>query len=171
MTKKIKSLKKASMGPQLYRCGNSVVRLRFRSCALLLQWGRNFIVAEINQDHLVYEIRATSFNGAATLSLRKCMGGLRHEIRTAASMGPQLYRCGNIRKSAATTLNGLQASMGPQLYRCGNATTTTRATRPHICFNGAATLSLRKSVVTEPIQALVNQLQWGRNFIVAEICR
>ena len=37
------------------------------------------------------------------------------------------------------------------------------------CFNGAATLSLRKWIV--PVVGAVDEawLQWGRNFIVAEI--
>ena len=60
--------------------------------------------------------------------------------------------------------------MGPQLYRCGNL--GSRLLRPHPAgsFNGAATLSLRKRrrnafgrITT------VSLLQWGRNFIVAEI--
>ena len=85
----------ASMEPQLYRCGNGT-RLR-RSCTPTpLQWSRNFIVAEMrvrcackslirllqwSRNFIVAEIwpswtpapRLTScFNGAATLSLRKC---------------------------------------------------------------------------------------------------
>ena len=60
----------ASMEPQLYRCGNGKAALVTIGGGLL-QWGRNFIVAEM-QDQLAGS-RATS----------------------QASMGPQLYRCGN----------------------------------------------------------------------------
>ena len=183
----------ASMGPQLYRCGNlppslPSVRNRagFNGAATLslrkyndagqrlqdrfaLQWGRNFIIAEMGRysekadvtlkslqwgrNFIVAEISSCRgqmsfwmqcFNGAATLSLRKCpystlVGG----VFRVASMGPQLYRCGNMPLLHANTIppplqwgrnfivaemgistiarpSGVHASMGPQLYRCGN---------------------------------------------------
>ena len=59
------------MGPQLYRCGNMARERQFGRELAVLQWGRNFIVAEIWQRRLP---------------------GDRH---APASMGPQLYRCGN----------------------------------------------------------------------------
>ena len=61
-------------------------------------------------------------------------------------MGPQLYRCGNeaIFHYRQTRRS---ASMGPQLYRCGNS-----HDRQRKAFRDAV-------------------LQWGRNFIVAEIRR
>ena len=113
------------MGPQLYRCGNGMdpaVKVDFFG---LLQWGRNFIVAEMRRvaatitfqemlqwgrNFIVAEITAMPashisrcFNGAATLSLRKSITGeYGHALQSfngAASMGPmgpQLYRCGNL---------------------------------------------------------------------------
>ena len=61
----------------------------------MLQWGRNFIVAEMR--------------------LIACQ-----RVDTGrASMGPQLYRCGNA-ADAAQGAGQACASMGPQLYRCGN---------------------------------------------------
>ena len=85
----------ASMGPQLYRCGNYPVTHPFAQ----------------------EQIR---FNGAATLSLRKLgAGAARRRGLAAASMGPQLYRCGNRWPPDAKHDLG-PASMGPQLYRCGN---------------------------------------------------
>ena len=68
---------------------------RRRARVVVLQWGRNFIVAETRRNNAHH--------------WRKC----------AASMGPQLYRCGN---GAADQKDAgkLLASMGPQLYRCGN---------------------------------------------------
>ena len=159
----------ASMGPQLYRCGNPqsggcswrptasfngaatlslrkssawsgaprCPRSRFNGAATLslrkselplgmkikttqLQWGRNFIVAEIRRSTQGSRICTNCFNGAATLSLRKCRS------------------CPAVRSS-----------------------------RPR--FNGAATLSLRKSVSPFTPTATLSMLQWGRNFIVAEI--
>ena len=107
-------------------------------------------------------------------------------------MGPQLYRCGNQEREPHPGQRDT-ASMGPQLYRCGNSDTTdmeiTAVTKlqwgrnfivaetqyreynnhyRNICFNGAATLSLRKLVVDIESHAESQQLQWGRNFIVAE---
>ncbi len=66
-----------------------------RKVGLLLQWGRNFIVAEMNIPHVLVILVAC-------------------------------------------------ASMGPQLYRCGNNSETTSPETTKLCFNGAATLSLRK---------------------------
>ena len=88
------------------------------------------------------------------------------------------------------------ASMEPQLYRCGNPRLRHDTHSGRLGFNGAATLSLRKF---EPLDGLPHpciasmepqlyrcgnpcclhrcwpwrlQLQWSRNFIVAEIlCR
>ena len=84
----------ASMGPQLYRCGNLIVPIVFDTIRPL-QWGHNFIVVEI----------------ANKLSLEYYL--------LRASMGPQLYRCGNSINGIKTQQN-IKASMGPQLYRCGN---------------------------------------------------
>ena len=85
----------ASMGPQLYRCGNCQIIgmqcILFRS----LQWGRNFIVAERCQQSRAAAL-LWSFNGAATVSLRKYAGHVCQDVlRSQTSMGPQLYRCGN----------------------------------------------------------------------------
>ena len=116
----------ASMGPQLYRCGNISVAFIYASNRDLLQWGRNFIVAE------------TLYRTAHL------------EDQRMASMGPQLYRCGNeaiacmsgfcirllqwgrnfIVAETATPVDCVatssSASMGPQLYRCGNYSGGTR---------------------------------------------
>ena len=83
------------MGPQLYRCGNTyrvslvepaIVGLQWgrnfivaeiQGCKVdiikheMLQWGRNFIVAEIHFAKTPDMMRLLRFNGAATLSLRK----------------------------------------------------------------------------------------------------
>ena len=37
----------ASMGPQLYRCGNAIKTGATIAVGIKLQWGRNFIVAEM----------------------------------------------------------------------------------------------------------------------------
>ena len=158
----------ASMGPQLYRCGNQLgyvqskkafssfngaatLSLRkpydsYPACThvVMLQWGRNFIVAETRTTH----------------RSRSCW--------ERASMGPQLYRCGNCFR-VRDGQPGSQASMGPQLYRCGNQLGYVQSKKAFSSFNGAATLSLRKPYDSYPACTHVVMLQWGRNFIVAEI--
>ena len=155
------------MEPQLYRCGNGI------TTQCMVRWhGR--------------------FNGAATLSLRKFAlmsdnKGLYHSFNEAATLS--LWKYG-MRESARYPDDSLQwgrnfivaetldhgfyahirrvASMGPQLYRCGNGAVTPLAGLQLCpCFNGAATLSLRKSAKVKP--SFSWKLQWGRNFIVAEI--
>ena len=109
-----------------------------------LQWGRNFIVAEICKWRSAVTLTPTSFNGAATLSLWKFQ-----------QIGNRCWFCHELQRGrnfiVAEMVDSLMpsstqhlASMGPQLYRCGN-----HAPRPAYpwyswCFNGAATLSLRK---------------------------
>ena len=109
-----------------------------------LQWGRNFIVAEM----LTWQNRSAPVD--------------------TASMGPQLYRCGNVSVVFDVPLHK-SASMGPQLYRCGNLTPILLERRWRVRFNGAATLSLRKSRRGMMNLRLPATLQWGRNFIVAEM--
>ena len=83
-------------------------------------------------------------------------------------MGPQLYRCGN-NTYGVTTVAAFQASMGPQLYRCGNGQDVpVNGPGERRCFNGAATLSLRKLDILRQHRPRDIWLQWGRNFIVAE---
>ena len=110
--------RQASMGPQLHRCGKAGVAI-VHAPAPLLQWGRNFIVAE------------------------RSMNERRAKEVQSASMGPQLHRCG---KNAR--LRGWERSC--------------------LCFNGAATSSLRKVLRLLLTVSISGWLQWGRNFIVAE---
>ena len=109
----------------------------------MLQWGRNFIVAETrrSRDRVLLPLRA--------------------------SMGPQLYRCGNSPCASGT----------PRRSGCFNGAATlslrkrgprSRRSSGHTCFNGAATLSLRKQPPGAPTVLTDAMLQWGRNFIVAE---
>ena len=84
------------MGPQLYRCGNHWHSRYDPGVSPVLQWGRNFIVAETR----AYGIDAQAGTGtlqwgrnfivAETLKVSFSVWLFR-----IASMGPQLYRCGN----------------------------------------------------------------------------
>ena len=109
------------MGPQLYRCGNSVNSSRSVIMADKLQWGRNFIVAEISGGELIACGKSEASMGP---QLYRCGNTIINNIGAiktlGASMGPQLYRCGNYQISCKSIWNTFSASMGPQLYRCGN---------------------------------------------------
>ena len=155
------------MGPQLVRCGMCTIdgRIDLQS---KLQWGRNLFVAECPACMTSWPRTSSSFNGAATCSLRNVTLSPRTPRRdvmlqwgrnlfvaewgpphgtavrgAAASMGPQLVRCG-MGPSSLNWIDRCFASMGPQLVRCGM-----RARRR----------GWRRSW---------SQLQWGRNLFVAE---
>ena len=141
----------ASMGPQLYRCGNSAASLR-----------GHLVVVVASMGPQLYRCGNSAYLLMPPTS------------RPPASMGPQLYRCGNrpVMPRIADSCVGLQwgrnfivaetgklviavrekgiASMGPQLYRCGNGRRASASRRARSCFNGAATLSLRKPVALAP---------------------
>ena len=108
------------MGPQLYRCGNLSNKPLGPAMPYLLQWGRNFIVAEISSLDVL---------GISRSMLQWGRNFIVAEIIRAYRM-------------AQSTMHS---------------------------FNGAATLSLRKSFLDCPYTFFVSALQWGRNFIVAEI--
>ena len=86
----------------------------------MLQWGRNFIVAEIRQDPV--DGGCCYYAASMGPQLYRCGNSQHHHNRGGgriASMGPQLYRCGN-RNRRSVWMRMKSASMGPQLYRCGN---------------------------------------------------
>ena len=134
------------MGPQLYRCGNSTLTRYSSGRIVLLQWGRNFIVAEMAPSSTALHHSAYQLQWGRNFIVAEITKDARHRISSYhASMGPQLYRCGNvhfahtlyliitllqwgrnfivaeIRSAAKDRLTDRLASMGPQLYRCGNA--------------------------------------------------
>ena len=135
----------ASMGPQLYRCGNGNPALWDVHVIWLLQWGRNFIVAETSKIVCAGTHGVICFNGAATLSLRKL------ELPFLVPSVASVLQWGRNFIVAETRI-------------------VIRRRAPSSCFNGAATLSLRKHVETyqRPPPGMTDWLQWGRNFIVAE---
>ena len=141
----------ASMGPQLYRCGNQPRTQGTGSAHITLQWGRNFIVAEtmINAKQTVnitmlqwgrnfivaetmnlaqaLEKAGGSFNGAATLSLRKLVPSRR----------------------TSRLLSVLQWGRNFIVAETHNSNVPFAVSNP--CFNGAATLSLRKHLSCKPL--------------------
>ena len=111
----------ASMGPRRYRRGNCDRELRKDRHNRMLQWGRDVIVAEIEnppasewpgaelqwgRDVIVAEIRRVATGAQRGASL--------------ASMGPRRYRRGNDHQRFEQPTSALLASMGPRRYRRGN---------------------------------------------------
>ena len=191
MARRIRRGIRASMGPQLYRCGNILHPLHYLRPLSMLQWGRNFIVAEIlelggdyldvgklqwGRNFIVAEMSMDTkskmrlVHASMGPQLYRCGNPYkipRTRCLTSASMGPQLYRCGNL-VWGCLCRSACVASMGPQLYRCGNFPPLPIFLSLRR-FNGAATLSLRKSILEMEDAITLLMLQWGRNFIVAEI--
>ncbi len=134
----------------------------------------------------------TSFNGAATYSLRKVRSsmlpsGVRRMLQWGrnilvaeswahsgnADVRKQLQWGRNILVAESLSLDlctiiQLPASMGPQHTRCGKHGIVSTLGRPGSCFNGAATYSLRKALRPWIWQRRWSALQWGRNILVAE---
>ena len=177
---------RASMGPQLYRCGDSIQDVWSDVVFALLQWGRNFIVAETYQNagfkgeyhalqwgrnFIVAETTQTPpicFNGAATLSLRRSQVKVDANVRYHASMGPQLYRCGDWGEAMTRAAEYMTASMGPQLYRCGDRSIILVPNAGFMASMGPQLYRLRRRSAPSLARHLRSRLQWGRNFIVAE---
>ena len=131
------------MGPQLYRCGNGTIVIyagtvtrRFNGAATLSL--RRRVLTTLRARVVM------GFNGAATLSLRKpapAQGTPPYWV--SASMGPQLYRCGNgtwVRRDQY----GTPASMGAATLSLRKLPSGRYGIAGSVSFNGAATLSLRK---------------------------
>ena len=183
-----------------------------------LQWGRNFIVAEISHVHRQCTATDTCFNGAATLSLRKSAVPRPHLAHSSAgfngaatlslrksdapcvavwspavlqwgrnfivaeidpkedndvitflaSMGPQLYRCGNEPTQRRRPVKRV-ASMGPQLYRCGNSISLSKFSRSYLSLQWGRNFIVAEMHRSSTCSYLLKLLQWGRNFIVAEM--
>ena len=111
---------------------------------LMLQWGRNFIVAETRLAASIIHDALLGFNGAATLSLRKPGAMNCKDCDKEALQWGRNFIVAETTMATRRPAHNDPASMGPQLYRCGNNTATYGSSRKPTSFNGAATLSLRK---------------------------
>ena len=158
---------RASMGPQLVRCGMFDSARMMQATNYLLQWGRNLFVAECVRP-LGASHRCNGLQWGRNLFVAECtpLSPLR-PLRSRASMGPQLVRCG----MCGPPYSGRRqctASMGPQLVRCGMPRPPASQHRTSCCFNGAATCSLRNAPANSTPTEIIATLQWGRNLFVAE---
>ena len=136
--------------------------------ANLLQWGRNFIVAEIVTEALGLIPRQLLQWGRNFIVAEICRTGDTSFIFTVASMGPQLYRCGNPAQSMPW-YGKITALQWGRNFIVAEISPYTSKTQHISRFNGAATLSLRKFKTATVATPATGMLQWGRNFIVAEI--
>ena len=158
----------ASMGPRRYRRGNACERSPKRRAKRTLQWGRDVIVAEIVSPFISLA-RQDALQWGRDVIVAEMPRAQRFSFDVLpASMGPRRYRRGN-----ETDTGGKHGATGLQWGRDVivaemNIFTDSRP-RLHTCFNGAATLSSRKSVAFRPGLPGEYVLQWGRDVIVAEI--
>ena len=182
---------RASMGPQLVRCGKPWLGMLKQSASEKLQWGRNLFVAE------------------------RCSAGMVPYLPLIASMGPQLVRCGKVvshasKRPAGKTLQWgrnlfvaesgkrprflrrpqplqwgrnlfvaerwvegfgfaalAQASMGPQLVRCGKLNHSLTTTYRPWASMGPQLVRCGKGPSDFDLSHR-SLLQWGRNLFVAE---
>ena len=143
--------------------------------------------------HGLTQTAATSFNGAATCSLRNadrlaydCIASWSlqwgrnlfvAECPTACAWGGRIWTCFNGAATCSLRNGGTRplgkarhrdASMGPQLVRCGMYPIHLNQLHHNISFNGAATCSLRNADLASCVWQHTRMLQWGRNLFVAE---
>ena len=109
-----------------------------------LQWGRNFIVAETLLCSFLFLACSMLQWGRNFIVAETIPGGGHDGEDNAVLQWGRNFIVAETCKRRYTRHEKVHASMGPQLYRCGNAPCLRRKERPRRCFNGAATLSLRK---------------------------
>ena len=133
----------ASMGPQLCSCGNLPPERATDRRSPALQWGRNFAVAETLSFLLFLALFlplqwGRNFAVAETSEMVKALSGL------MMLQWGRNFAVAETRQGCVHWRNWRQ------------------------CFNGAATLQLRKRACAAWFWLLLARLQWGRNFAVAE---
>jgi len=86
---------------------------------------------------------------------------------TTASMGPQLFSCGN---NLVDQLHRHErrASMGPQLFSCGNESERLHQ-RQVVGLQWGRSFSAAEIIGSQAALLTKNALQWGRSFSAAEI--
>ena len=156
------------MEPQLFSCGLAVWCVTCGNMFKYLQWSRNFSVADCNQRPKSRAGQGSSFNGAATFQLRiGDIGECMESKFLAPSMEPQLFSCG-LKKKEEKTAPRKKPSMEPQLFSCGLVYANITGLGVQSPFNGAATFQLRIATWFHICQDTSIDLQWSRNFSVAD---
>ena len=131
------------MGPQLCSCGNAPAQ----TCCIMSYSSFNG-AATLQLRKLLVGCDSDSaydrFNGAATLQLRKPLPKGGTSIKWTALQWGRNFAVAETGDSPTQAGIALAASMGPQLCSCGN----------------------REKLITRKVP--YRELQWGRNFAVAE---
>ncbi len=132
------------MGPQLLCCGNHAIKKAIPPADLILQWGRNFCVAEIAPEIHVARMVRDAFNGAATFVLRKF-----NTVRLQGSHVPPFNGAATfvLRKFSATYVHKTRE----RCLQWGRNFCVAEIWEALLCIE------------------IITILQWGRNFCVAEI--
>ena len=109
-----------------------------------LQWGHNFTVAEICNRGIRQADWKGGFNGATTLQLRKSAGAKNWLLPGELLQWGHNFTVAEMPIVRIENYTHTQASMGPQLYSCGNNVKLWQGRAESRSFNGATTLQLRK---------------------------
>ena len=136
--------------------------------ACKLQRGRNFVAESCNRG-------SRDLSQCALQRGRNFIVAERRTPRSSCMSDSMLQRDRNFivaerRRARVTRGIIIVASTGPQLHRCGKEILDAIEGTTGVCFNGAATSSLRKGQHGDGSPEDMGTLQWGRNFIVAESC-
>jgi len=113
------------------------IRLNSLRLGYALQWGHAFSDVEISGRPSSSGYRA-GFNGATPFQTWKCSWGMQNGTQPdSASMGPRLFRRGNMVREEGEPLWPEFASMGPRLFRRGNTSGAIKPSARCSSFNGA----------------------------------
>ncbi len=158
----------ASMGPQHTRCGKAPQTNSRRKRWPQLQWGRNILVAERAMKSSGKESSRGELQwGRNILVAERPHGLLPTTLSTTLQWGRNILVAESPRRRAGK-MGPVLASMGPQHTRCGKLGSSQDCASGLVCFNGAATYSLRKAASSNRTSLSNSRLQWGRNILVAE---
>ena len=181
----------ASMGPRVFARGN--LRCKYGiSLVQLLQWGREFLLAEMLAQHARAPRTVAGLQwGREFLLAEISVSAELLRVKLWASMGPRVFARGNA--TPKRRCGGRRwASMGPRVFARGNSAPARKRRPSPMGFNGAASFCSRKSRHVgrhgKPADASMGPrvfargndiktaetdydrlLQWGREFLLAEI--
>ena len=157
-----------SMEPQLFSCGLKVCEAAHVILPSILQWSRNFSVADCRTFHMIWSLILYSFNGAATFQLRiadwrPCWWCFPFD----PSMEPQLFSCG-LRNAYEVQREREAPSMEPQLFSCGLQIDALADGAFHSTLQWSRNFSVADCGTRMKCKEKEKPLQWSRNFSVAD---
>ena len=127
--------------------------------AYMLQWGRDYSIAETAPGHSSGG-PLICFNGAATIRSRKLRTLVRLAADDPASMGPRPFDRGNCFITLPCT--GTQkASMGPRPFDRGNMPNGEVSTKPPHMLQWGRDHSIAETASLGPLPALIDEASMG----------